>query len=148
MSSAGMPDPMAKRLGYALKRAQHAFRTRMDEGLRPLGLSAAQYAMLSAIELEPGLSNAALARAAFVTPQTMQGILANVERGGLVARTADPAHGRILRTALTARGRTVLARAHRVAEGLEAVMITAVGRAEAERLAGSLTRCADGLASG
>jgi DNA-binding MarR family transcriptional regulator len=104
--------------------------------------------MLSAVELQPGLSNAALARAAFVTPQTMQGVLANVGRGGLVVRTADPAHGRILRTEPTVLGRTVLADAHRVAQGLEAVMITAVGRAEAERLARSLTRCADDLAGG
>ena len=143
-----MPDPMAKRLGYALKRAQHAFRTRMDEGLRPLGLSAAQYAVLSAGELEPGLSNAALARAAFVTPQTMQGIIANVERDGLVARAADPSHGRILKTELTERGRIVLADAHKVSARLEEVMIKAVGRYQAGRLAGSLTRCANDLAGG
>ncbi len=54
MSSPGMPDPMAKRLGYALKRAQHALRTRMDEALRHLDLTTPQYAALSAIELDPG----------------------------------------------------------------------------------------------
>lgn len=136
---------MAKRLGYALKRAQHAFRTRLDEGLRPLGLSAAQYAALSAVELEPGLSNAALARAAFVTPQTMQEVVVNLERVGLIVRTADPSHGRIRNTALTERGQKVLADAHGVAASLEAVMIEAVGT-DAERLAISLSRCADRLA--
>lgn len=56
----------------------------MDEALRSLGLTAPQYAVLSAVELEAGISNARLARAAFVTPQTVQGILANLERQGLL----------------------------------------------------------------
>ena len=58
MSSSGMPEPMAKRFGYAIKRAQHALRARMDETLRPLGLTAPQYAVLSAVELDAGISNA------------------------------------------------------------------------------------------
>ena len=48
MSSSGMPDSVARRVGYALKRAQHALRTRMDEALRPLGLTAPQYAVTGA----------------------------------------------------------------------------------------------------
>jgi DNA-binding MarR family transcriptional regulator len=72
MSTIGMPDAVAKRLGYALKRAQHALRVSMDEVLRPLGLTTPQYAVLCAIEADPGISNASLARAAFVTAQTMR----------------------------------------------------------------------------
>lgn len=141
-----MPEPMAKRLGYALKRAQHAFRVLMDEGLRPLELSAAQYAVMSAVELEPGLSNATLARAAFVTPQAMQGVIVNIERAGLIVRSADPSHGRILRTELTPRGRRALAKAHEVAARVEALMAAAVGHKEADHMAALLTRCADRLA--
>jgi len=140
-----MPEPVAKRLGYALKRAQHALRTRMDESLRHLGLSAPRYAVLTAVEIEPGLSNARLARAAFVTPQTMQGILANLERDGLLIREADPAHGRILRSRLTAHGREVLAQAHRIADEVEGVMVESVGAGEAARLAATLSRCAADL---
>jgi DNA-binding MarR family transcriptional regulator len=142
-----MPDPMAKRLGYALKRAQHALRTRMDDALRPLGLTSPQYAVLSAVELEAGISNARLARAAFVTPQTMQGIIANLERDGLLVRQADPEHGRILRSGLTSHGQTVLARAHRLVEEVEHVMISSVGTAEAARISGLLSQCADALSS-
>src|SRR5580658_4869416 len=144
-SRAGMPEPMAKRLGYALKRAQNAFRTLMDDGLRPLELSAAQYAVMSAVELEPGLSNATLARAAFVTPQAMQEVIANLERVGLIVRSADRSHGRILRTVLIPRGRRVLAKAHEVAIQIEASMVAAVGKKEAEHMAALLARCADRL---
>ena len=147
MSTASMPDPMARRLGYALKRAQHALRTRMDDALRPLGLTSPQYSVLSAVELEEGISNARLARAVFVTPQTMQGILANLERDGLLVRQADPEHGRILRSGLTSRGQTVLARAHRLVEEVEHVMISSVGKAEAARISGLLSQCADALSA-
>jgi DNA-binding MarR family transcriptional regulator len=147
MSSLGMPDPMAKRLGYALKRAQHALRTRVDEALRPLGLTAPQYAVLSAIELDPGISSAALARAAFVTPQTMQGIVANLERSGLLRRTADPAHGRILRGQLTTSGRKALRRAHARVTEIEAVMTASLSPDEVVAFASRLTQWADALAS-
>jgi DNA-binding MarR family transcriptional regulator len=145
-SGGGIPEPMAKRFGYAIKRAQHALRARMDETLRPLGLTAPQYAVLSAVELDAGISNASLARAAFVTPQTMQGILANLERENLVVRTADPGHGRILRSELTRQGRTALLRAHRLVMGVERAMITAIGDKQTEKITPLLLRCAQALA--
>lgn len=145
MSSSGMPDPMNKRFGYALKRAQHALRTSMDEALRPLGLTTPQYAVLCAIELDSGISSAALARAAFVTRQTMQGIIANLEKNGLLDRSAHPTHGRILRTGLQAEGRKVLKQAHRRVDGIEAKMIAALDPAEAAHLASRLIACADAM---
>lgn len=146
MSTDGMPERVARRLGYALKRAQHALRTRMDDAMRRLGLTAPQYAVLTAVELEAGISNARLARAAFVTPQTMQGILANLEREGFLVREPDPSHGRILRTALTPRGRATIAEAHRIADEVEGIMIAGLGAGDAGRLAAMLSRCADDLA--
>jgi len=140
-----MPDPMAKRLGYLVKRVQHALRARLDEALRPIGLTAPQYAVLSAVELQPGISNAALSRAAFVTPQTMQGMLAILERERLLARDADASHGRILRTELTSLGRNAVRQAHEAAAVIESVMITSMTRKEASLLAALLLRCADNL---
>ena len=141
----GMPVEVAKRLGYALKRAQHALRVSMDEVLRPLALTTPQYAVLCAVEAEAGLSNARLARAAFVTAQTMQGVLANLERDGLLERQADPTHGRVLRSELTDHGRSVLADAHRAIRIVEDRMIASLGEKAATRLAVSLTKCADDL---
>src|SRR6202451_4315880 len=114
MSSETVPERVAKRLRYALRRAREGRRVRMDEVLSPLGLTTAQYAVMCVIEQEAGISNAGLARAAFVTPQTMTGILANLHRDGLLSREADPCHGRILRSELTPAGKKHLAQAHRV----------------------------------
>ena len=147
MSSPAMPENVAKRLGYAVKRLQHALRLRMDDILRPTGLTAPQYAILCAVEAEAGLSNARLARAAFVTPQTMQGMLANLERDGVIGRHADPNNARVRRTELTAAGREMLARAHVLVAGVEQVMVASFGKQEAARLALSLTRCAEDLAA-
>jgi DNA-binding MarR family transcriptional regulator len=142
MSSADMPESVAKRLGYALKRAQHALRTCMDDALRPLTLTTPQYAVLCAIEAEPGISNARLARAAFVTAQTMQGVLSNLERDELLKRLPDPAHGRILRSQLTTRGRQMLARAHAAVQVVENRMVASFGEQAAVKMASSLTKCA------
>ena len=140
-----MPLPMGKRLGYILKRAQHALRIRMDEALLPLALTTPQYSVLSAVELVPGISNATLARTAFVTAQTMQGVVANLERMGLLQRTADPGHGRIRRGELTERGREVLARAHHLVAAVESRMLSSLSEKESATLATLLEGCAENL---
>jgi DNA-binding MarR family transcriptional regulator len=140
-----MPAPAAGRLGYCIKLAQHALRIRIDDAMRPLGITAPQFAVLVAVDLDPGISNASLARAAFVTPQTMQGIVANLERDGLLKRRADPQHGRILRSELTRRGRGVLERAHSTVAGIEAKMTRSLDRDEVDTLSVLLQRCVDSL---
>jgi hypothetical protein len=45
--------PMADRLGYVLKRAQHALRTSMDDRLSHLGVTTAQFNVLSAVQQQP-----------------------------------------------------------------------------------------------
>lgn len=142
-----MPEPMARRLGYALKRAQHALRTAMDDALRPLGLTSAQYAVLSAIELDPGISNATLARAAFVTAQTMQGIVANLEKAALLKRKVDPAHGRILKGQLTRKGETVLRDAHERVARVEGLMLARLDAGEAQHLTNRLLDFCEALAA-
>jgi DNA-binding MarR family transcriptional regulator len=146
MSSENVPNLMTKRHpGYALKRAQHALRTSMDRALRPLGLTSPQYAVLSAIELDPGISSAALARAAFVTAQTMQGIVANLERDGLLERSADPSHGRILKGELTKKGAKTLRQAHKCVRRIEAITFGSLSSAEIANLTTQLTACAEAL---
>jgi len=144
MSSA-TPSPPS--LGFLLKRAQHAFRTRLDDSLRSLGLTAPQFAVLAAVDRDAGISNAELARLAFVTAQSMQGILANLERGGLLARTPHPQHGRILRSVLTEDGRVVFEQARlRVAE-IEGILAQAIGPDDAPHFAEMLSSCADRLSA-
>jgi DNA-binding MarR family transcriptional regulator len=136
------------RVGYQMKRAQHALRLGMDGELRSLGLTTPQYAAMSALEREPGMSGAALARWSFVTPQTMNGIVANLEAAGVVERRPHPEHGRVLQVYLTERGEEIVSRAHALVKAVEERMLAELGENERLKLAEALRGCADSLAPG
>lgn len=154
MSSAGntwtnmAPEhPMAERLGYVLKRAQHALRTSMDERLSHLGITTAQFNVLSAVQRHPGVSNASLARGAFVTAQSMLGIVANLERMELLRRTPHQTHRRIMQSELTQNGTDVLASARKAIAHVERRMTAGFTAEEIGTLQSLLQRCAQNLHS-
>lgn len=109
-------------IGYKLKQTQHALRLHMDEALRAIGLTTPQYSVLAQLELRPGISNAALARASFITAQTMHGIVSNLEKMNLIKRAHDSQHGRILCAELTKQGFKVVQQAHKMISKVEASM--------------------------
>lgn len=132
-------------IGYALKQAQHAMRIRMDEQLRKYGLSAPKYAVLAAVEQTEGVSNADLARHAFVTPQSMQGILSLMEKEQLIIRQPHKTNKRIQTTYLTDKARTVLIEAHKIAMESEQLAIDALSPDNPEKFKKQLLRCVDFL---
>ena len=134
--------PTEERIGYELKRAQQALRGAMEEALRALGLTPAGYAALAVLEEAPGVSAAELARRSFVTAQTMGGVLGGLERAGLVERRARPEHGRILETALTSGGRSLVAEAHERVGAIEERMLADLGPEERDVLLDLLRRSA------
>jgi DNA-binding MarR family transcriptional regulator len=134
-----------QRVGYQLKRAQHLLRLATDAALRPLGLTTPQYATLSAIAEVPGASSAALARRAFVTPQTMNEIVRGLVSVGLLARQAHPEHGRVIQLYLTPSGEAALGEAHARVDAVEARMLGGLKPEQATALASWLRRCADRL---
>jgi len=115
-------------LGYKLKQTQHGLRLRMDEALKELNLTTPQYSVLAQLELKPGISNAALARSAFITAQTMHGIVSNLEKRELVQRKSDASHGRILCTELTEQGLKTVLRAHHAIQAVEARMLATISQ--------------------
>jgi len=139
------PSDVDRYVGYALKQAQHSLRIRLDDALRPLGLTAPQYAALAVTANEPGISGAHLARRCFVTSQTMNGIIANLESAGLVERRPDPNHGRILRATLTRSGTTLLGRATAAGEAIETAMLAGIAPEDRDRLLDLLRLCCRNL---
>ena len=102
------PAPHHRPPRVPFKRAQAALHAAMAGALREHGATVTQYAVLTALDEEPGLSNADLARRAFVTPQTMNQVLHELEQRHWVIRHPHPGHGRILQTDLTPAGRSTL----------------------------------------
>lgn len=132
-------------IGYNLKITQHRLRQRLDAELARLGITAPQNAVLLAIAGNPRISNADLARSAFVTPQTMQGILVNLERGGLIVRSPHPEHGRVIMTELTKAGQKAVADGAKAADAVERQMLSRLSADEARLLCDLLKRCAAAL---
>jgi len=119
-------------LGYLLRQANAAFRGAMDRVLGELGVTTPQFTVLTMIVAYPGLSGADLARLAFLTPQTINVIVRNLERDGAIEKSSHATHGRILRLHATSRGQALLKRcSSRVAE-IEADVAALLGK-EGER---------------
>ncbi len=115
-------------IGYLLRQAQVAARHAIEAALAALPLTLPQFSIMTVLGAHPALSGADLARQTLLTPQTINVILRNLERDGLVRRAPHPHHGRILAAALTPSGRRLLAAAktrvaaveRRMTEGLAA----------------------------
>ena len=143
--SAVRPDRATGHPGYLLKRAQAALNAAMAGVLREHGATVAQYAVLTALDEEPGLSNAGLARRAFVTPQTMNQVLRELEQKGWVTRHPHPGHARILQADLTETGHTVLRACHRAADAVEEQMLAPLTPSDRRQLAATLQACIEAL---
>ena len=100
---------------------------------------------LALLDEQPGLSNADLARRAFVTPQSMNQILRELEDKVWVIRRPHPGHGRIRQAGLTRDGRTVLRACQQAAGAIEEQMLAGLSAADRERLVAALLTCADAL---
>lgn len=132
-------------IGYRLKEAQAVLRARMDEALRPLGLTTPQYACLELLSRTPGASNSELARGAFVTRQTMNTLLRSLQDRGLVERPTTAPTGRARPTTLTPAGQHLLARAADTARKIEHQMVSALDPGQRDDLHRHLTACIDAL---
>jgi len=130
--------PVERRVGYVLKQASVALRSAMDAALRPLDLTVPQYACLELLGQRPGLSNAELARGAFVTRQSMNLVLRGLEERGLVSRPQTAPHGRQLPTDLTPAGRRALRRAAAAIAEVETRMCADLDPAAQETLIATL----------
>jgi DNA-binding MarR family transcriptional regulator len=97
-------------LGYLVRQASAVVRLAMDRALADLEVTPPQFAVLTMIAAYPGVSGADLARLTFLTPQTINVIVRNLERAGAIEKSAHAVHGRILQLTATARGRALLKR--------------------------------------
>lgn len=141
-------DQFGTEFGYAVKQAQQAYRDRMDDALTPFQLSTPQYVALAALDQLGGASNAELARACFVTPQTMHGIIAGLERRELIQRPPTAETGRALVARLTEEGLALLADAAVVVLRLDQAALARVGATELSAAIEVLHRVTDNLGHG
>jgi DNA-binding MarR family transcriptional regulator len=133
------------RVGYLIKRAQTVLHDAMADVLGSHDLTVTQFAVLTALDEEPGLSNADLARRAFVTPQSMHAVLQELERLQFVMRRPHPQHQRVLQAELTEAGRRTLKSANYSVNAVEEQMLRKHSDPERSRLSSALSSCIDSL---
>jgi DNA-binding MarR family transcriptional regulator len=133
------------RVGYLIKRAQMVLHDAMADALGSHHLTVTQFAVLTGLAEEPGLSHADLARRAFVTPQSMHAVLQELERLQLVMRHPHPHHQRVLQAELTDAGRRTLNAANNSVNAVEEQMLSKLSDSARLRLASALSSCIQSL---
>src|SRR6478752_3538823 len=117
-----------RQVGYELRLDEQAWRRTLEPPLRELGLTVPQYSALRALQRTPGASSAELARSAFVTPQTMNTIVLQLEDARLIERTARTTNLRARDATLTPAGTALFNKARRLVHRLETGALAEPGR--------------------
>ncbi|WP_326569071.1 MarR family transcriptional regulator [Amycolatopsis rhabdoformis] len=128
-----------------MKRVQVELRQVCDEGLRPMGLSMSQYAVLRALADRPGASAAEVARRCFVTRQSLRDVLGGLTKAKLVEVAEEATVGRARPVTLTRAGKAHLQAAEKVVGEAEERMLDGLDDGERQNLAALLQRCASNL---
>ena len=140
-------SPRAEALGrliYDVLRTASALTAAADQLVKPLGLTSARWQVLAMVGFRAQPATVSdLARSLSLTRQSVQRVVDDLTRDGMVAAAANPAHVRAPLIGVTAAGRGVLVAAESLrlpwTEGL-ARQLTAHDAAAAETLLQALQR--------
>jgi DNA-binding MarR family transcriptional regulator len=137
------------RVSYVVARLERALRYAINERVSGYGLTTLQYTTLSILgRRRGGLSNAQLARRAYMTPQSMSEVIEALERAGLIVRNPHPNHRRVLPATLTPKGRRVLAGCEAAVGEMEEEMMGELTAEERSSLLDALKECVRSLHAG
>lgn len=121
-----------------VQRAARALARRFDDALRPIGLTNGQFSLLMSLNRPKPSGMAAVAQLLAMDRTTLTAALKPLRRRRLVKITPDPADGRGRLMALTAKGRTLLARAVPVWKNTHAAVEALLGDGDSDRLRNNL----------
>ena len=140
-------DDYRPRIGYTawiLKRAERSVASLLYDRLRDLGLTPSQYGALQVLVRLETASSAELARALFVTPQAMTGLVAGLERQGYITRKPIQS-SRVIEATVTPLGHRVHDEASTRVEQIDALMTSLLSENELHALRHSLEACVDAI---
>jgi DNA-binding MarR family transcriptional regulator len=121
-----------------VQRAARALARRFDDALRPIGLTNGQFSLLMSLNRPKPSGMAAVALLLAMDRTTLTAALKPLRRRRLVKITADPADGRGRLMTLTAKGRTLLARAVPVWKNTHAAVEALLRDGDSDRLRNNL----------
>lgn len=133
-------------IGYLIKRVDEAFKQAMDQALVVHTLSTATYAALHHLHYLGTMSSSDLARASWVTPQTMHRLVLALKERGYVE--VDSTQGRTVWLKLTEAGRESFQRAQIDVAAIETRLVSGLTEPQTEALRAMLQTCHASLADG
>jgi DNA-binding MarR family transcriptional regulator len=135
-------EPEVAYTSWMLKRAERAVGAALYDGLRDLGITPSQYGVMQALVRLEKASSAELARAVFVTPQAMTGLVSGLERQGYIRRKPLKS-SRVIEATLTPLGRRVFEDATARVAKIDMQLTSLLTDDDVERLQRSLRNCVD-----
>jgi MarR family transcriptional regulator, lower aerobic nicotinate degradation pathway regulator len=114
-----MPHSLSRlyaRPGFLLRRAHQISAAVFEDECRELGLTPAQFGVLTVVKGHPGLGQSSLARALGFDKVTVLRVLRGLEARGLVVRGPTADNRRNIAVALTPEGEALLKQAQKPAE--------------------------------
>ncbi len=117
-------EPLTRLVGLATGIAWKVQRT-AERALKPLGLTYAQFGVLTAVAEKDARTQRELAGRMETDANTLMVICDSLEKKGLAVRRADPDDRRIRRISMTAKGEKIYAEALSAVQGLYKPMMEA-----------------------
>ena len=142
------PLPQEPRISYVVARLERAIRQAINDRVKEYGLTTLQYTTLSVLGRRGELSNAQLARRAFMTPQSMSEVIHALEGKGLIKRSPHPNHRKTLPARVTAKGRRVLAVCDEAVSDFEDSMLEGFSEKDRAAFLGMVTAAVRNLGGG
>ncbi|MEJ6023558.1 MarR family winged helix-turn-helix transcriptional regulator [Ramlibacter sp. PS4R-6] len=122
------------RPGFLLRRAHQISAAVFEDECRDLGLTPAQFGVLTVLKTHPGLGQSSLARALGFDKVTVLRVLRGLETRGLVERGPAPDNKRNMCVTLTREGEATLAKAQKPAERAYKRLLGPLKRDQQEQL--------------
>ncbi|WP_243438939.1 MarR family winged helix-turn-helix transcriptional regulator [Fundidesulfovibrio soli] len=130
-------DP--RHIGLTIYEVSRAWKARLDELFKPLGLSSATWTVIWALALnEEAMTQRELAQAVFVECSSLVRLLDRLEKDGWVRRVSDAADRRVKRVVLTEKAEPVLEEFEKVAHGFSDYVLDGISQGRLEAAHGVL----------
>ncbi|MET0312125.1 MAG: MarR family transcriptional regulator [Burkholderiaceae bacterium] len=147
-----MPDPdsndlsrLYARPGFLLRRAHQISAAVFEDECRSLGLTPAQFGVMTILRATPGLDQSTLARALGFDKVTVLRVLRGLESRGLVERTAARENRRNLSVSLSQAGDALLREAQGPAERAYRRLLAPLDARQQDELVALLQLLTEGL---
>lgn len=122
------------RPGFLLRRAHQISAAVFEDACKELGLTPAQFGVLTVLQAHPGLGQSSLARALGFDKVTVLRVLRGLESRGLVSRVPAADNRRNISVALTDAGADILQQAQKPAERAYKRLMEPLDKGQQEQL--------------